>query len=76
MWILCSFRLIIEEKTDKEIAKSSWLNFLEKFSALLLYQMYNVTPQGNYLQDPQQLYLENTVSNSQKVTAAKIIFIA
>ena len=31
--ILCSFRLALEGKTDKEIAESSRLEFLEKFSA-------------------------------------------
>ena len=30
--ILCSFRLVLEEKTDKEIPGSSRLEFLEKFS--------------------------------------------
>ena len=31
--ILCSFRLVLEGKTDKEIPESSKLEFLEKFSA-------------------------------------------
>ena len=31
--ILCSFRLVLEGKTDKEIPKSSRLEFLEKFLA-------------------------------------------
>ena len=31
--ILCSFRLLLEGKTGKEIPKSSRLEFLEKFSA-------------------------------------------
>ena len=31
--ILCSFRLVLEGKTGKEIPKSSGLEFLEKFSA-------------------------------------------
>ena len=31
--ILCSFRLVLEEKTGKEIPKSSRLEFLEKFLA-------------------------------------------
>ena len=31
--ILCSFRLVLEEKTGKEIPESSRLEFLEKFSA-------------------------------------------
>ena len=30
--ILCSFRLILEEKRDKEIPESSRLEFLKKFS--------------------------------------------
>ena len=31
--ILCSFRLVLEEKTGKEISESSRLEFLGKFSA-------------------------------------------
>ena len=31
--ILCSFKLVLEKKTGKEIPESSWLEFLEKFSA-------------------------------------------
>ena len=31
--ILCSFRVVLEEKTGKEIPESSRLEFLEKFSA-------------------------------------------
>ena len=31
--ILCSFRLVLEEKTGKEILESSRSEFLEKFSA-------------------------------------------
>ena len=31
--ILCSFRLVLEGKTDTEIPESSRLEFLEKFSA-------------------------------------------
>ena len=31
--ILCSFRLVLEEKTGKEIPESSRLEFIEKFSA-------------------------------------------
>ena len=30
---ICSFRLVLESKTDKEIPESSRLEFLEKFSA-------------------------------------------
>ena len=31
--LLCSFRLVLERKTDKEIPESSRLEFLEKFLA-------------------------------------------
>ena len=31
--IFCSFRLVLEGKTGKEIPESSWLEFLETFSA-------------------------------------------
>ena len=31
--ILCSFKLVLEGKTDKEMAESSRLEFIEKFSA-------------------------------------------
>ena len=44
--ILCSFRLVLEGKTDKEIPESSKLKFLEKFSAMLLDQMQKTTPLG------------------------------
>ena len=37
--ILCSFRLVLEGKTGKEIPDSSRLEFLEKISAVFLYQM-------------------------------------
>ena len=30
---ICSFKLVLERKTDKEIPESSRLEFLEKFSA-------------------------------------------
>ena len=42
--ILCSFRLVLEGKTGKEIPGSSRLEFLEKFAAILLYQMPKTTP--------------------------------
>ena len=45
MEILCSFRLVLEGKTGKEIPESSRLNFLEKCLANnLLYQMKKTTP--------------------------------
>ena len=43
--ILCSFKLVLERKTGKEIPELSRLQFLEKFSANnLLYQMQKTTP--------------------------------
>ena len=44
--ILCSFKLVLEGKTGKEIPESSRLEFLEKFLAILLYQMQKTTPPG------------------------------
>ena len=45
--ILCTFILVLEGKTGKEIPESSRLEFLEKFSANnLLYQMHKKTPPG------------------------------
>ena len=44
MEILCSFRLVLERKTGKEIPKSSRLEFLEKFLAKNFYQMQKTTP--------------------------------
>ena len=46
--ILYNFRLVLEEKTGKEIPNSSRLEFLEKFLAnILLYQMQKTTPLGH-----------------------------
>ena len=50
--ILCSFRLVLEGKTGKDIPESSRLEFLEKFLAILLYQMlyellYQSKPENN-----------------------------
>ena len=45
--ILCSFKRVLEEKTGKEITESSRLEFLEKFLAILFYQMQKTTPLGH-----------------------------
>ena len=46
--ILCSFRLVLEGKTGKEIPESSRLEFLEKFQlTILLYQMQKTIPTGH-----------------------------
>ena len=42
--ILCSFKLVLGGKTGKEIPESSRLEFIEKFSAILLYQMQKTIP--------------------------------
>ena len=45
--ILCSFKLVLEEKADKEISESTRLEFLESFQqTILLYQMQKTTPPG------------------------------
>ena len=54
--LLCSFRLVLERKTGKELAKWSRLEFLEKFSvnnfALLDSEDYNYEPLNRgYLAD-------------------------
>ena len=43
--ILCSFRLVLEVKTGKEIPESSRIDFLEKCfqQTILLYQMQKIT---------------------------------
>ena len=61
--ILCSFRLVLEGKTGKEMPDSSRLELLEKFLA------------KNYaLSDAKDLpFFENTVSNSPEVPRAKFL---
>ena len=55
--ILCSFRLVLEGKTVKEIPESSRLEFLEMFSANnFLYQMQKTTPPEDYWQFVQKIY--------------------
>ena len=44
--ILCSFRLVLERNVGKGIPESSRLELLEKFLAVLLYQMQKITPSG------------------------------
>ena len=45
--ILCHFGLVLEGNTGKEIFDSSRSEFLEKFSAILLYQMQKATSLGH-----------------------------
>ena len=45
--ILCSFRLVLEGKTAKEMPESSKFELLEKFAAtVLIYRMQKTTPPG------------------------------
>ena len=44
--ILCSFRLVLERNVGKGIPESSRLELLEKFLAVLLYQVQKITPSG------------------------------
>ena len=48
MEILCSFRLILEGETGKEVPESSRLEFLETF---LLYQMQKKTAPGHWIEE-------------------------
>ena len=48
MEILCSFRLILEGETGKEVPESSRLEFLETF---LLYQMQKKTAPGHCIEE-------------------------
>ena len=46
---ICSFKLVLEGKTGKQIHESSRLEFLENFSAnnFLLYQVRKAAPPGH-----------------------------
>ena len=44
--ILCSFRLVLEEKIAQEIPESTILGFPEKFLTILLYQKQKTTSPG------------------------------
>ena len=47
--ILCSFKLVLEGKTGKEIPESSRLEFLEKFSANNF--ALSETPLGRWIEE-------------------------
>ena len=56
--ILCSFKLVLEGKTGKEIPESSRLEFLEKCSAKnFSYQMQKTTLPGRSIEEVKQNYL-------------------
>ena len=66
---ICSFRLVLEGKTGKEIPESSRLEFLEKFSAnnfaLFRHRRQHLwwVEQKRY---SRFTFVENIISNSQK----------
>ena len=72
---LCSFKLVLEEKTGKEIPKSSGSEFLEKF----LTKNFSLSdPEDNTSGllnrgDSIFTFVENAISNSPKVPIAKFL---
>ena len=73
MEILCSFKLVLEGKTCKEIPESSRFEFLEKFLA----NNFALSDAEDNTSGP--LYrggiadVENTISNSPKILRAKFL---
>ena len=71
--ILCSFRLVLEEKTGKEIPQSSRLDFLEKVSA----NNFALSEAGdNYSGSLKSkfTFVENTISNLPKVPRTRLLW--
>ena len=69
---ICSFKLVLEEKTGKEIPESSRLEFIENFSAnnfALSDAEDNISGSLNR----GFTFVENTISNSPEVTRAKFV---
>ena len=75
MDILCSFRLVLEGKTGKEIPESSRFEFSEKFLAnnFALSDAVDNTPGPLKRGGITFTFVENTISNSPKVTRAKFL---
>ena len=87
MEILCSFRLVLEGKTGKEIPESSGLEFLEKFLANNFAisdaedNSFGPLNRGGIADLPllrtrrysRFTFVENTISNSPKVPRAKFL---
>ena len=76
--ILCSFKLVLERKTGKEIPESSRLEFiemLEMFSAnnFALSGAENNTSGSLNSSYSRFTFVENTISNSAKVPRAKFL---
>ena len=74
--ILCSFRLVLEWKTGKEIPESPRLEFLKKFSAnnfALSYAEESTSGPLNGGSITDLPFFENTISNSHKVPRTKFL---
>ena len=73
--ILCSFRLVLEGKTGKEIPESSRLEFLEKFLAnnFALSDAKDNTSRLLNRGGITDLPVLNTISNLPKVPTAKFV---
>ena len=74
--LLCSFKLVLEGKTGKEVSESSRLEFLEKFSknnfALSDAEDSTFGPL-NRRRYSRFTFVENTIGNSPKVTSVKFL---
>ena len=73
--ILCSFRLVLEGKTCKEIPETSRLEFIEKFSEnnFALSDAEDNTSGPLNRRYSSFTCVENTISNSPKVLRAKFV---
>ena len=65
--ISCSFKLVLEGKTGKEIPESSRLQFLEEFSAILISGLHL------HLQYSRFVFVNNTIDNLPKVLRARFL---
>ena len=70
--ILCSFRLVLEGKTGKEIPESSRLEFLEKFAANT-FALSDAEGNTSGLLNRGGTFVENTIGNLPKVSRAKLL---
>ena len=73
--MLCSFKLVLEQKTGKEIPESSRLEFIEKCSAnnFVLPDAQDNTSGLLYTTYSRFTFVENTISNSPEITRAKFL---
>ena len=71
--ILCTFRLVLEGKTDKEINESSRLEFFENFSANSFALSDAEDNTSGSRRNNRFTFNENTIGNSPKVMSAKFL---